>query len=155
MKIRVEIDDRLTEDEEEVVIRCGSISEEVMMLQKQVSEIVSMKLRLEVFKGDTVLYLKPEEILFLESADNYVAVHTAKQIFTAKQRLYELEEILPSSFVRISKSSIANINNIRSVKKNITGPSEIEFEGTIKKAYASRSYLKQLMNRLEEKRINR
>ena len=58
MKIRVEIDDRLTEDEEEVVIRCGSISEEVMMLQKQVSEIVSMKLRLEVFKGDTVSLLR-------------------------------------------------------------------------------------------------
>ena len=155
MKIRVEIDDHLTEDEEEVVIRCRSVSEEVMMLQKQVSEIVSLKLRLEVFKGDTVLYIKPEEILFLETADNFLAVHTAREIYSAKQRLYELEEILPSSFVRISKSSIVNITNIRSVKKNITGPSEIEFEGTVKRAYASRSYLKQLMNRLEEKRINK
>ena len=155
MKIRVEIDDHLTEDEEEVVIRCRSVSEEVMMLQKQVSEIVSLKLRLEVFKGDTVLYIKPEEILFLETAENFLAVHTAREIYSAKQRLYELEEILPSSFVRISKSSIVNITNIRSVKKNITGPSEIEFEGTVKRAYASRSYLKQLMNRLEEKRINR
>ena len=155
MKIRVEIDDHLTEDEEEVVIRCRSVSEEVMMLQKQVSEIVSLKLRLEVFKGDTVLYIKPEEILFLETAENFLAVHTAREIYSAKQRLYELEEILPSSFVRISKSSIVNMTNIRSVKKNITGPSEIEFEGTVKRAYASRSYLKQLMNRLEEKRINR
>lgn len=155
MKIRVEIDDRLNEEDEEVVIRCRGLSEEVMMLQKQVSEIVSSKLRLEVFKGDSVLYLKPEEILFLETADNYLAVHTDREIYTAKQRLYELEEILPSSFVRISKSTIVNISNIRSVKRNITGPSEIEFEGTVKRAYASRNYLKQLMNRLEEKRLNR
>jgi DNA-binding LytR/AlgR family response regulator len=154
MKIRVEIDPTNGE-EEEVVIRCNTLSEEVMMLQKQLSEIISSKLKLEVYKGDTVLYLSPDEILFLETADNFLAVHTAKEIYSAKQRLYELEEILPSSFVRISKSSIVNISNIRSVKRNITGPSEIEFSGTIKRAYASRNYLKQLMNRLEEKRLNK
>ena len=154
MKIRVEIDPANGE-EEEVVIRCNTLSEEVMMLQKQLSEIVSSKLKLEVYKGDTVLYLSPDEILFLETADNFLAVHTAKEIYSAKQRLYELEEMLPSSFVRISKSSIVNITNIRSVKRNIAGPSEIEFSGTIKRAYASRNYLKQLMNRLEEKRLNK
>lgn len=154
MKIRVEIDPTNGE-EEEVVIRCNTLSEEVMMLQKQLSEIISSKLKLEVYKGDTVLYLSPDEILFLETADNFLAVHTAKEIYSAKQRLYELEEILPSSFVRISKSSIVNISNIRSVKRNITGPSEIEFSGTVKRAYASRNYLKQLMNRLEEKRLNK
>ncbi|MCR5727106.1 MAG: LytTR family transcriptional regulator [Lachnospiraceae bacterium] len=154
MKIRVEIDPANGE-EEEVVIRCSTLSEEVMMLQKQLSEIVSSKLKLEVYKGDTVLYLSPDEILFLETADNFLAVHTAKEIYSAKQRLYELEEMLPSSFVRISKSSIVNITNIRSVKRNIAGPSEIEFSGTIKRAYASRNYLKQLMNRLEEKRLNK
>jgi len=154
MKIRVEIDPTNGE-EEEVVIRCNTLSEEVMMLQKQLSEIISSKLKLEVYKGDTVLYLSPDEILFLETADNFLAVHTAKEIYSAKQRLYELEEILPSSFVRISKSSIVNISNIRSVKRNITGPSEIEFAGTVKRAYASRNYLKQLMNRLEEKRLNK
>ena len=139
MKIRVEIDPR-NDSEEEVVIRCNTLSEEVMMLQKQLSEIVSSKLN---------------EILFLETTDTFLAVHTAKEIYSAKERLYTLEEMLPSSFIRISKSSIVNIANIRSVKRNITGPSEIEFAGTVKKAYASRNYLKQLMNRLEEKRLNK
>ena len=64
MKIRVEIDPR-NDSEEEVVIRCNTLSEEVMMLQKQLSEIVSSKLKLEVYKGDTVLYLSPDEIIFL------------------------------------------------------------------------------------------
>ncbi len=154
MKIRVEIDPSYG-NEEEVVIRCNTLSEEVMMLQKQLSGIVSNKLKLEVYKGDTVLYLSLDEILFLETTESFLAVHTTKEIYTAKERLYALEELLPTSFVRISKSAIANITNIRSVKRNITGPSEIEFNGTVKRAYASRNYLKQLMNRLEEKRINK
>ena len=33
------------------------------------------------------------EILFLETADSFVAVHTAKDIFETKQKLYELEEL--------------------------------------------------------------
>ena len=47
MKIRVEIDPSYG-NEEEVVIRCNALSEEVMMLQKQLSGIVSDKLKLEV-----------------------------------------------------------------------------------------------------------
>ena len=91
----------------------------------------------------------------METTEYFLAVHTAKEIYTAKERVYAREELLPTSFVRISNSAIANITNIRSVKRNITGPSEIEFNGTVKRAYASRNYLKQLMNRLEEKRINK
>jgi len=153
MKIKVDIDQ--TTIENEVIIRCRELSDEVLLLQKQLSEIIASKLKLEVIKRDATYYLKPDEILFLETTDLYLAVHTKNDIYSARQRLYELEESLPSSFIRISKSAIVNTTNIRSVKKNITGPSEIEFEGTVKKAYASRNYLKALMNRLEEKRINR
>ena len=32
---------------------------------------------------------------------------------------YELEDILPSNFTRVSKSSIANINHIYSIDKNL------------------------------------
>lgn len=153
MKIRIEMDDGVAE--EEVIIRCRGLTDEVMLLQKQLSEIIASKLRLEVTKGDTTCYLSPEEVLFLETTGVYVAVHTREDIYTMRQRLYELEEVLPRSFVRISKSAIVNVSNIRSMHKNITGPSEIEFSGTIKRAYASRNYLKALMNRLEEKRLNR
>ena len=90
MKIRVEIDPSYG-NEEEVVIRCNALSEEVMMLQKQLSGIVSDKLKLEVYKGDTVLYLSLDEILFLETTEYFLAVHTAKEIYTAKERLYALE----------------------------------------------------------------
>ena len=91
------------------------------------------------------------EILFLETADSFVAVHTAKDIFETKQKLYELEELLPGSFMRVSKSTIINTAKIRSISKNITGASAVEFAGSIKKAYVSRNYIKAL----KEKRLKK
>lgn len=40
------------------------------------------------------------------------AVDSGNQRYRLKQRLYELEALLPSSFMRINKSSIANENRL-------------------------------------------
>ena len=153
MKIRMEIDENI--DEDEIVIKCRSLSDEIIQLQRQISEAVNQKLQLHVAKGDKEYFITLEEILFLETADQMVAVHTSDQIYVTKQKLYELEELLPGSFMRVSKSTIINTIMIRSIHKNITGASEVEFSGTVKKAYVSRMYIKALMSKLEEKRIKK
>lgn len=153
MKIRLEMEENLTEDE--IVIRCGSITDEILMLQKKIAEAGYASLQLQVEKGETSYFLKPEEILFLETAQTAVAVHTAGRIYETKQRLYELEELLPGSFMRISKSAIINTDQIRAIRKNITGASEVEFAGSNKKAFVSRNYFKPLMSKMEEKRLKR
>jgi DNA-binding LytR/AlgR family response regulator len=48
-----------------------------------------------------------------------------------------------------------NTGMIRSVRKNITGASEVEFTDSVKKAYVSRSYFKVLTDKLEEKRLKK
>lgn len=151
MKIIMEVDDSLPDSE--IVIRCKEVSDEILFLQKQISELVSAKMKLQVSKGDTVFYLRLEEILFLETAENYLAVHTINQIYESKQRLYELEGVLPGNFMRVSKSTILNTGKVRAIHKNITGASEIEFVNTTKKTYASRNYIKELIRKLEERRI--
>lgn len=151
MKIRMEIEDKITENE--IVIRCSELTEDVILLQKKLSEILSTKMQLHVMKQKTEYLLNLEEILFLESADNIVAVHTTKEIFETKQKLYELGEILPGSFMRVSKSTIINTGKIRAIHKNITGASAIEFANSQKIAYVSRAYIKALMEKLEEKRL--
>ena len=65
---------------------------------------------------------------------------------TTDTKLYELEEILPRKFVRISKSSIVNSDKIYSIQKNLTASSLIEFKNTHKQIYVSRSYYKLLKN---------
>lgn len=153
MKIRMEIDDSIAEDE--VVIRCRELSDDIVSLQRQIQEAVNQKLQLHVSQGEKEYFITLEEVIFMETADQFVAVHTSEQIYSTKQKLYELEELLPGSFMRVSKSTIINTSLIRSIHKNITGASEVEFAGTLKKAYVSRSYIKALMSKLEEKRIRK
>lgn len=153
MKITLDIDETLSE--QEIIIRCPAITEETMHLQKQISELLSKQMQLQVTKGDADFYIPLHEILFLETADNFVAVHTANQIYESRERLYELESILPSSFMRVSKSTIIHTDRIRAIHKNITGASEVEFIQSTKKAYVSRNYIKILMQKLDEKRLKR
>lgn len=153
MKILMEIDESIAEDE--VIIRCRELNDEMVSLQRQISEAVNQKMQLHVAKSDKEYFITLEEILFLETADQMIAVHTSDDIYATKQKMYELEELLPGSFMRVSKSTIINTQAVRSIHKNITGASEVEFAGTMKKAYVSRMYIKALMSKLEEKRIKK
>lgn len=153
MKIKIEIDDGL--EEEEIVIRCKSLSEDVISIQKRITDAVNSRMQLEVRRGEKEYYLTIDEILFFETDENGVVVHTATQIYEIKHRLYELEDLLPGNFVRVAKSTILNANKVRSIHKNITGASEVEFIGSNKKVFVSRNYLKLLLTKLEEKRLRK
>lgn len=150
MKIRIEIEDNLKEAE--IIIRSSSLDEEVQKIQKAVADIVSMEQRLVFYKGDTSYYLSLEDVLFFETEENEVHAHTRKEIFRTKYRLYELEEILPGFFMRVSKSTILNTRKIYSMTKSLPASCTVEFQGTHKQAYVSRYYYKPLKDRLEEKR---
>ncbi len=151
MKIKIEIDDGLAE--EEIVIRCKSLNEDVISIQKRITDAVNSRMQLEVTKGEKEYYITIDEILFFETDSSGVVVHTANQIYETKYRLYELEDLLPGNFIRVSKSTILNSAKVRAIHKNITGASEVEFTGTNKKVFVSRNYLKILLEKLEEKRL--
>ncbi len=151
MKIKIVIDEGL--QEEEIVIRCKSLSEDVISIQKRITDAVNSRMQLEVTRGDKEYFIVIDEIIFFETDTNGVVVHTASQIYETKYRLYELENLLPSNFVRVSKSTILNASKVRAIHKNITGASEVEFAGSSKKVFVSRNYLKLLMTKLEEKRL--
>lgn len=153
MKIKIEIDENLME--EEIVIRAKTLDEHILALQKSISDVEHTRLQLNVYKGEMEYYITLEEILFFETTGSVVAVHTADQIYETKRRLYELEELLPGAFIRVSKSTILNANEIRSIHKNIAGASEVEFRSSNKRAFVSRNYFKPFMEKMEEKRLKK
>lgn len=147
MKVRIEIDENMSEDE--IVIRCAQPDERVLKM-KRAAESAESEPEIAFFKdADPPL----DSILFFETGEHNLNAHTSDDVFQVKMKLFELEEILPRKFVRVSKSAIVNVKHIYSVERNITSASLISFAGTHKQLYASRSYYKLLKLRLGERRF--
>lgn len=152
MKIRIEIDENLAETE--VVIHCQSLTEEVGKIQHSISEVANASQKFVFFKGSTEYYLPLDEILFFETDEFGISAHTRDNVYQIKYKLYELEELLPGFFMRVSKSAILNTNHIYSINRNLTASSVVAFAGTHKQVYVSRYYYKPLISKLEEKRLH-
>ena len=150
MKIRIELDNAI--EENEVIIKCRELSEEIAQIQKVISELIAEKREMIFYKDNTEYYICIDDVLFFETEESSIYAHTLNEVYQVKYKLYELEEILPNNFVRISKSTILNINHIYSITRNITSSSLVEFKNTYKKVYVSRSYYKVLKLKLSEKR---
>ena len=150
MKIRIEIDDT---SEEEVIIKCHKMSDRINNIQRLINEAEAKNKKLIFYKDNVECYLDLEDILFFETDDLVVSAHTAKDSFQIKYKLYELEELLPNNFIRVSKSTILNINHIYSINRNITSSSVVEFSNTYKKVYVSRLYYKLLKEKMEGRNL--
>lgn len=153
MKIKIEIDEALAEDE--VIIRCRGMTEEVTAIQKAVSDVSSAAQKFTFYKGNTEYYLTLDEILFFETDNTGISAHTRTETYQTKYKLYELEDILPGFFMRVSKSALLNTNHIYSINRNLTASSVVAFSDTHKQVYVSRYYYKPLISKLEEKRLHR
>ena len=150
MKIRIELTD---DDEQEVVIRTKELNNTVKRIEHAIREITSMQNTFALFKDDTQYYLGLTDILFFETTDGGVCAHTAKDVYETKYKLYELEEILSASFMRVSKSTVLNTGKVYSITRNLTASSLVRFANTHKTVYVSRNYYKALIEKLEEKRL--
>ena len=150
MKIRIETDASLTEDE--VVFHCRELSDEILKLQKLLMEHSTTSKNLVLKKQGTEYFIPVDEILFLETDNKIVYGHTCDNMYETEYKLYELENMLPGHFMRISKSAIVNTRRIFSITRNLTASSVIEFSGTTKRTYVSRQYYNFLTERLNELR---
>ena len=153
MKVRIEIEEGRRE--EEVVIFCGGINDLVINLQNYLSKQNDGKRCLTLTKGETEFYIPMEEIYFFETEGRELRAHTSEDIFACDYKLYELEEMLPGNFMRISKSTIANLDFVYSITRNLTASSVLEFSGSKKKTMVSRNYYKLLVERLKTRKLGR
>ena len=149
MIIKIEIDETIEEDE--VIIRCRELNDNIRKIQKTVSDIKNQT-NLHFYKDNVEYYLSLDSVLFFETSGGIINAHTADNLYQVKNKLYELEEILPNSFIRVSKSTIVNVTHIYSLEKKITSSSIVQFNGTYKQIYVSRNYYKVLKQRIDEKR---
>ena len=146
MKITVEVDETLACPE--ITIRTPELNEHIACLQRLLAQSTTT---LAVFKNESEYYISLQDILFFETDDKTVMAHTVSERYETGLRLYELEERLPGSFLRISKSAIVNMDRIFSLTRHMSS-CRIEFQDTPEHVYASRQYYKHLTEKLDERR---
>ncbi|MBN1891371.1 MAG: LytTR family transcriptional regulator [Clostridiales bacterium] len=165
--MRVRIEEVVDMTEEEIVVRCRKATPEIKSLVREIGlrekqdgeangrstkkSTAPKILKPEFFKGEEQYFLIFSEILFFETQGEKVIAHTATDSYETKQRLYELESMLPASFVRVSRSTIANVSHIFSIQRGLTRVSHITFRGSYKEVYASRKYGPVLKVKMEER----
>ena len=91
------------------------------------------------------------DILFFETDSKVVMAHTTRDAYQVKYKLYELEDILGANYMRVSKSTILNLNQIYAITRSISN-CQVKFQDSYKVVYVSRHYYRDLRNRLDERR---
>lgn len=152
MKVFLKIDDSFSETK--VTIEAAELDADVQSLLnfikgKETKFLVGKK-------GNMQHILQPAAIHYFHTEKERVMAVTAAGSFVLKEKLYELENILPShQFIRLSKSVIANLYELSHFEASFNGALCVYFKSGAKE-YVSRNYVAGIkealkMNRRKEK----
>ncbi|MBE6693684.1 MAG: LytTR family transcriptional regulator [Ruminococcaceae bacterium] len=150
MKIRTELADK-----DEIVIRCRERNSKIRAVEEAIADALRGDSEIVLLGGGREHFVPKSDVLYFESFDGKVYAHTADEVYTAPYKLFELESIMPPTFIRVSKSAIANIGKISSLRRELVGNGEMTFKGCDKKVYFSRAYYKLLQYRINEMRLEK
>ncbi|MBE5817819.1 MAG: LytTR family transcriptional regulator [Clostridiales bacterium] len=151
MKLKTEI---TNVEDTEIIIRCAQRTERIRQLESMLEAWLQQSSELILTLDDTEYYVPKKDILFFETENGKVMAHTASRVFCTEHKLYELEKLMPPSFIRVSKSCILNADTVSAIHHNIAGASEVVFKRGDKKVYVSRAYYKMLKDKIYEMRFN-
>ncbi len=134
------------ENEEVITVRVKKANELTEKIETLVKEYVGEN-KIVVFSEDETIILELQEIECVTVIENKVWAITENGKFLIKSRLYEVEKILPSSFIKINKSSVANVSKIKKFISTYSGAVNVEFKSGYTD-YVSRRCLPQVKRRL-------
>ena len=133
------------DQEEEVIIKCHEVNDEVLSIVKKLKKNDSIILG---SNGNEVFRIPVKDIFYIESVDNKTFIYCQNQVFDTKARLYELEEKLAGTkMFRCSKAMILNLAKVRSVAPSINGRFEAKLTNG-ENVIISRQYVPNLKKRL-------
>ena len=111
---------RFSEAIEKVYHRISQNKEKpkIQELANQVREETEEIERIFVKTGSKIDVVPVDEIVHIESEDDYVEIFTPKGKFLKKETMNYLEKVMPKdTFVRVHRSSIINLNHIQKIEK--------------------------------------
>ena len=145
MKFRLIID----KDKEEEVV--ATVHQHSPLIEEIESLILNHTDRIPGYLEDEIKMLDVSDIECVTVLDGKTyAIDSGNRHYRLKQRLYELEQLLPASFIRINKSTLANEKALDRFTVTIAGSVDAIFKCGYRE-YVSRRCFAQIKRRLESK----
>ena len=141
--MKVEIRYVNSPEEECVVLQVCQTHPGIMKLQEIIENGTYQTVTIPCFLGEQRYSISCDHILFIETIQEMLFVHTGSKVYEAKKRLYELEEMLPKQFARVSKSVIMNLKQVEYYSPLASGLMKASFYNG-EETYISRKYLRLL-----------
>ncbi len=136
------------EKDEEVVITAHQRTALIDDIETLISKHTD---RIPGYTEDDIKMLSVSQIECITVLDGKTyAIDTKNRRYRLKQRLYELEQQLPSSFIRINKSTLANEARLDRFQVTYAGSVDAVFKCGYTE-YVSRRCFSQIKRRLEAK----
>lgn len=146
MKFTLIIDPEKEEEVTVTVHQRSSLTDQIeaMILQQSGCD------RLIAYTEDELKMLSFEQIECITVLDGKTyAIDTKNRKYRLKQRLYELEAMLPSFFIRINKSTLANEKRIERFVTSFSGAVDAVFRCGYRE-YVSRRCLSEIKRRYQK-----
>lgn len=132
-------------EEEEILIKCHTIDDNVLRILHQVK---SSQTTILGTCDNTIHRLQYNDIYYFETVDNKSFLYDKETVYETKLKLYEFEEMCTGSpFFRASKSIIINSDKIAFVRPVFSGRFEANLENG-EKIIVSRQFVPELKKRL-------
>ena len=145
MKVELQINE--TYKEEKLIVQTPQPTEKVQKVI-EFAENLDQKEKIKGKIEDQLYLVEIGKIQRFYIENRKVLAETASQTYTIDLRLYQVLEILPTTFIQISQSEIVNIVAISHLKLTPNGLIEI-FLKNESFTYSSRRYLKTIKEKLE------
>ncbi len=141
MKVDVKITEEATTPY--AIIFTDKITSEITRLVNEISNYGKDSNAIIAKLEDTMVILKPEEIFAVRVENEKTFLICENETYRTNKRLYEMADILGSSFMQISKSSLINLNCLKGVEPSFNGVMLLHLKNG-KSEYISRKYVPQL-----------
>lgn len=135
--MKITIEEKNTNDDVEIIIRHHKSQD----IQKILDYLENQEMTLICKKEKEIYQISCQDIYYIESIDEKTFVYLDDDVYENNYKLYELENMLEQDkFIRISKSTLLNIDYLDHVRALLNG----KYEATLmnhEKVIISRKYM--------------
>ena len=145
-KVNIRFEQEASASDIEIIVRASEqdsqVSEILDILTKNGSD------KLTVLDENKCPYvINTADIIFISSEGKLMRFVTENGIFTARQTLQNIQKLLGTEFLRISRFELINLKKVRKYDFTIIGTLRIEFRNGME-TWASRRYIPIIKERL-------